>query len=877
MRRSGVFILAGALLLPALAAAGEQRLLVPIAPGGQEPDRVIPRSIGVMRARAVGVDLTALPGADGASALPAPGQTIQLDLFDDVSLQARMVRAERIDKGMAWVGQLEGQPMSNVVLVVYDGILSGSVTWPDDAYRIRFDGTNSVVEQLDESQFPEDHCFEELPAGVTATTPAAAAEPTAAADDGSLIDVLVVYTPAARIAAGGTSAMQSLINLAVTETNTGYANSGVIQRLRLVGPTPDKGVEVSYTEVDYSTDLNRVTGTSDGYMDNVHVLRNTYKADEVVFIGEGYAASGICGVSWLMAGNDPSFAPNAFALVDRTCATGYYSFGHEMGHNMGLNHARDDPTGTGAYSYSYGYKWTGYRTVMAYAPGTRILYFSNPNVSYLGNPTGVVQTSPSSAYNALSLNNTRVTVANWRVATMPQVTVAAPNGGESWLAGSVHTISWTSANLDAAATIKLSYTNGTSTYTIASGLARTATSYDWTVASTSGSNWKVNVCSEVSGVCEAQDASDAAFSITLPPVVAVVMPNGGESFPAGSIQALSWTAANLNATATIKLTYTDGTTTKAIASGLARTTTSYNWTVPDDQASNWKLTVCSDVGGSCEAQDSSDASFSITAVAAPAARHDLNGDTEPDLLWHHQKSGAVYAWFMNGITQTSGAFLTPSSVAPVWQVRGIGDMNLDGKNDILWQNQSTGAPYLWVMNGTAEAYGTYLTPSSVSPVWQIQGLADFNSDGKLDVLWRNTSTGQLYVWFMNGPSQVNGSFLTPSAAANAWQVRALADFDANGTADILWQNQSTGQLYVWFMNGTTQSSGTFLTPSAVANTAWKIVQADDVNADGKPDILWQNQSTGQLYVWLMNGTTQASGSFLSPSQVADLNWKVVPR
>ena len=73
-------------------------------------------------------------------------------------------------------------------------------------------------------------------------------------------------------------------------------------------------------------------------------MRNTYKADEVVLIGEGYGTgSGACGIAWLMSGNNPSFAPNAYAVVDRTCATGYYSFGHEMGHNMGLNHARDRP------------------------------------------------------------------------------------------------------------------------------------------------------------------------------------------------------------------------------------------------------------------------------------------------------------------------------------------------------------------------------------------------------------------------------------------------------------------------------------------------------------------------------------------------------
>ena len=341
---------------------------------------------------------------------------------------------------------------------------------------------------------------------------------------GSLVDVLVVYTPAARAAAGGTAGMTSLVNTAVTETNTGYANSGVVQRLRLAGTA-----ELSYTEADAGTDLDRVTDTNDGYMDSVHALRDTYKADEVVLIGEGYAAGGTCGIAWLMQGNNPGFAPNAFAVVDRTCATGYYSFGHELGHNMGLNHAREDYAGTptGAYPYSFGYKWTGYRTVMAYAPGTRILYFSNPSVQYLGNPTGVSESAGNSANNALSLNNTRVTVANWRVADTPTVTLTQPNGGQSWPVGSVQTVSWTSSALSSSATIKLTYTNGTSTYTIATGLARTATSYSWTIPNAPASNWRVTVCSSVSGACEASDSSDATFSITAPVTYALTVSRSG--------------------------------------------------------------------------------------------------------------------------------------------------------------------------------------------------------------------------------------------------------------------------------------------------------------------------------------------------------------
>jgi hypothetical protein len=486
---------------------------------------------GVVRSRPVRVRLGRIPGATARDAargvLPPRGHRLVLNLFDDAVVRARMTRAERRGGALVWTGRIEGEPVGDVVLAVVDRVLSGSAVWPGGAYRIGFDGSTHVVEQIDHDRFPEGHCFEEVPGGVADVAEA----PVVNADDGSLVDVLVVYTPAARAAAGGAAAIQALITTAVAETNAGYANSGVIQRLRLAAAQEISYTESGTTTSDMSTDLGRVTGTSDGHMDSVHALRDAVHADVVSLIVTGYNNPyGACGVAWLMAGNSPGFAPNAFSVVDRTCATGYFSFGHEIGHNMGLNHARSDPTGTGAFPYSYGYKWPGYRTVMAYAPGTRVLHFSNPNVTYGGVPTGVIETSPSSAYNALSLNNTRVTVANWRTAPAASIRVEAPNGGESWRAGSTRTVSWTSADLPAGAVVHVTYsgggqrvvTNRTPGGLIASVPASQG-SHLWTVPFNTGGSWRVKLCvaapaSLVRGAaggrsCLASDTSDGTFSI----------------------------------------------------------------------------------------------------------------------------------------------------------------------------------------------------------------------------------------------------------------------------------------------------------------------------------------------------------------------------
>lgn len=143
-----------------------------------------------------------------------------------------------------------------------------------------------------------------------------------------------------------------------------------------------------------------------------------------------------CGIAWLMCGNNPGFKPYAFSVTSQVCISPSYSFAHELGHNMGSNHAPVDPVGCGAFNYSYGYKDldNNFRTIMAYFPGARTLHFSNPAASSQGYPTGT-----STQNNALSINNVRDTVANFRSATSPTITSPAPG---SQLAGASAAFEW---------------------------------------------------------------------------------------------------------------------------------------------------------------------------------------------------------------------------------------------------------------------------------------------------------------------------------------------------------------------------------------------------------------------------------------------------
>jgi peptidyl-Asp metalloendopeptidase len=343
----------------------------------------------------------------------AKGNQIVLNLFEDVTLNTVLDQWEvRSTASFSWVGHIEGFPQSQAILVVEDGVMVGNIRVADSYFQIRYLGADlHIVQQIDESRFPPDGdpIPVYLPAGGTGADLAVAAP-----DDGSILDVMVVYTPAARAAAGGTTAMNALINLAAAETNTAYARSGVFPRIRIV-----HGEEVAYTESgNFSTDLGRLTNPSDGFMDNVHALRNAYGADLVALIVEG---TSLCGIAWLMTTQSNAFEAFAFSVAARICATGNYTFGHELGHNMGLQHDRADAPADGVFPFSHGYVDIAhnFRDIMGTQTScvscVRIQNFSNPNVTFNGFPTGVPNGSPQSADAAASLNATAFTVANWRV------------------------------------------------------------------------------------------------------------------------------------------------------------------------------------------------------------------------------------------------------------------------------------------------------------------------------------------------------------------------------------------------------------------------------------------------------------------------------
>jgi len=155
-----------------------------------------------------------------------------------------------------------------------------------------------------------------------------------------------------------------------------------------------------------------------------------------------------------------------------------------------------------------------------------------------------------------------------------------------------------------------------------------------------------------------------------------------------------------------------------------------------------------------------------------------------------------------------------------------------------------------------------------SVIGQQTGQVDFNGDGKPDLLWQHVPSGDVYLWAMDGTTQTGGAYL--AQGMGPWKVVGTADFNGDGKPDLLWQDATSGDVYLWTMNGTALTGGTYV---AQGMGPWKVVATGDFcGADGKPDLVWQHETSGDVYLWCMNGTTVTGGTYLAQGMGL---WKIV--
>jgi len=382
-------------------------------------------------------------------------------------------RADRAPDDYSWTGG-DASGSKSAALVVKDQQVTGTIRDGDKLYRVRSigNGVTAVIE-VDQKKLPPEHppAFDrekreksEPPPRVAAlrrrgavspanprtavaartATGASAADalgsgstgggaseladtpPGGAADACGTIDVFVAYTPAAEIQAGS---IDGLIQLAVDETNISYSKSGIQPRLHLVGTAKTNYAESGDMEVDVA----RLAAPADGFLDDVPPLRDAAGADIAVLItGNG----NFCGIADTILAS----ADEAYAVVGQNCATGYYSFGHEVGHLQGARHNPEADNTASPFAYGHGFfsLTNRKRTVMSYdcPPGcTRIDAWATPQVVV----DGVTMGDTALHNDARVLNETACDVAAFRAAAGSAPGPSTPVGGGSSLAPSTPT------------------------------------------------------------------------------------------------------------------------------------------------------------------------------------------------------------------------------------------------------------------------------------------------------------------------------------------------------------------------------------------------------------------------------------------------------
>jgi peptidyl-Asp metalloendopeptidase len=394
------------MLVTAFSVYGEDSLLSDTTAVSQ------PDEIGVAQAKGVTIHWRALQNGRSAE--------LNIPLFNGEVITAVRHRLDpsTAPGGYVWVGHVPGWPQSAVTLSVIDTVLVGQIEldfWR--RYELRYTAGGHILQQIDVG------ALQEPPPVPDTIEPPLMPEQTEApyCENGSRVDLLIAYTPAARVQEGGTAAIQALINQRVSQMNTANAQSGLSFTYRLVHV-----METNYTESgNVATDLPRLQNPSDGFMDDVAAARNTHLADLVgLYISQ--AQTGGCGIAYVMNSLSTGFAPWAYNVSalryasPLTCST--LTLAHEFGHNMGNRHDRANNSGTPLLPYSFGYQAPdrAFRTIMAYdcSGGScpRVNYWSNPHVSYNGQPMGIDHNvnPANSADNVRSMGQTVLHVSNFR-------------------------------------------------------------------------------------------------------------------------------------------------------------------------------------------------------------------------------------------------------------------------------------------------------------------------------------------------------------------------------------------------------------------------------------------------------------------------------
>jgi hypothetical protein len=237
-------------------------------------------------------------------------------------------------------------------------------------------------------------------------------------------------------------------------------------------------------------------------------------------------------------------------------------------------------------------------------------------------------------------------------------------------------------------------------------------------------------------------------------------------------------------------------------------------------------------------------SFQIYGVA------DFNGDAIGDILWRNLDTGRLSVWLLSSTGASSHEI---ASTMPLeWAVKAVGDFDGNGFADILFQNLTDNTVRLWHNDGSLTPFTIAALPGvsphpSASENLDSVGAGDLDGDGKADVLWHHLASNSYGYWTFSGNSITSialpsssfdyvlgmaniGGFAVPIAVSGtqvvwidrtggahpvgalpgpAWRYSGASKFAGQPT--LLWRNRSNGDVHRWLLT----AGGAFQSTQAV--------------------------------------------------------------
>jgi hypothetical protein len=563
--------------------------------------------------------------------------------------------------------------------------------------------------------------------------------PARAADDGSIIDVLVAYTPQARDEAGGTSAaMNAFIWAHINEVNTVLANSGALFQFRLVGTK-----EVVYTEEPTYIEIMQHLQSTDGVMDELLSLRDSSRADLVHVIFSSYEFMDSCGSGFVLRAGDASAANWGFSISNFSCDNfegTKYQIAHSLGHNFGLQHNADEldfdgrgdvpPPGITNYAYGYVDPQNRFRDIMANdcpTPGPNAIdgVYNCPRAPFFSSTTrtygGLAIGNTLSADATRVMNERRVQIANFRDSTGGPTPGDTPTGSPNPDAGVVRHLVWQHTDGRVYDWSMNGATQVAGSFVYASPLA------DWKVKGSGDFNWdgKLDLVRQ-----HTDGRVNAWFMNGVTPVGDVylresALPDwlivGTDDFNGDGNADLVWQHAG----GQVAVWFMAG----SILLGNA----SINVPVP-----GWLV----------------------------VGTGDFNGDGKTDIVLQNL-DGRVDVWYLNGATYVSRASIVAQQQTDMKLV-AVGDFDGDGKPDLVWQHID-GRVDIWFMNGvtgTSQALA-YTMPNSG---WKIVATRDAKEKNPLAAADYHPLAPCRVLDTRNTP---NGTYAGPALAGGATRLFPL--------------------------------------------------------------------------------------------------------